>query len=134
MEYNLEHPFLIPEKGLPLLQELNDLVRELLSRKEHVYKNGDLEIIIHQTPVNNSFINVIHKGWIYPSMYNDSPPDSGLGTILYRVQDNIIILVMEFEADDYSRQTYLKFSFSSDHDTITILEGAHKGEILTLVK
>jgi hypothetical protein len=40
--------------------------------------------------------------------------------------------MLEFTSDDYAVSTYLKFVFSSNFKSITILEGQYKGEILTL--
>lgn len=139
MEFNLAYPTLIPEQSLGLLQKINKLFRQIIAKRQHVYKNNELEIIIKNTPVTKPYIDVTHNGWSGPSMYNDSPPESGLGTTLFLVQNSTepkdtIKIILQFTSDDYSEQTYLKFSFTSNLESITILDGAYKGTILNLVQ
>lgn len=132
MEFNLQYPTFIPEQGLTHLQKVNNAFRHWVEEAPHFYKKDNLEIIILKTPVTKTYIDVTHHGWRCPSMYNDTPPESGLGETLFTVTDTINI-IMEFRSDDYSEQIYLKFLFSNDFESITILDGAYKGTILHLI-
>lgn len=137
MEVDLEYPSFIPEKALALFQNMNTLFRQILEIKQHVYKKDALEIIISKTPATKKWVDVVHHGWKCPSMYHDSPPENGIGHTLFLVKnpeenDDFISFMLEFTSDDYAVSTYLKFEFSSNFKSITILEGQYKGELLTL--
>lgn len=95
------------------LQKLIDFIMT----QEPTYVNGDLEIGFYNCGYPS--IEVKHKGWKFPSIYKDSPPDIGSGEIDHDYKDKYKRLFINFESFEYPRRIYLSIEVLSE-DTIRI--------------
>jgi hypothetical protein len=72
------------------------------------YDNGDLKIIFSHCKY--PLINIKHEGWIFPSMYEDSPLEKGYGEINSHCANKLII---DFESFEFPKRIYLSLEVMS---------------------